>query len=91
MALAETPALFLADFGQAGALAGADVTVMFDTDTIDADGVLTQQPSVLLTSAQAPSAAAGQAVVTGGVTYTVRQVLREPPDGVFTRLVLARV
>lgn len=90
MALAETLGTFLADFGQAGTLAGSAVTVMLDTDTVDADGVLTQQPSVLMTSAQAASAAAGQTLVTGGVTYTVRQVLREPPDGAFTRLILVR-
>lgn len=90
MALAENLSDFLADFGQSGTLAGAAVTVILDTDTIDADGVLTQQPNVLLPSAQAAAAAAGQAVVTGGVTYSVRQVLREPPDGAFTRLILSR-
>ena len=82
---------FLADFGQAATLAGADVTAIVDTQTIeDVAGALTQAPSALLTAAAAASAAAGQAFVAGGVTYTVRQVLKEPPDGAFARLVLAR-
>jgi hypothetical protein len=64
--------------------------VLLNNSTIDADGVLTAQPNVLLATTQAAAAAAGQSLVTGGVTYTVRQLLREPPDGAFTRLVLVR-
>ena len=53
-------------------------------------GVVTEGPSALLTTAQAAAAAPGQAFVDGAATYTVRQALKEPPDGAFTRLVLAR-
>lgn len=91
MTLVETAGDFLADFGQAATLAGSAVTAIFDTDTVDADGALTQQPSAVLSAAQSAAAAAGQTFVTAGTTYTVRQVLREPPDGAFTRLMLTRV
>ena len=43
-----------------------------------------------LRTVDTPAAAAGQAFVAAGITYTVRQVLRLPPDGAFQRLVLAR-
>ena len=72
-------------------LNAAAVVAIIDTESfIEVDGVMTQRPSALLPTSSAPSAAPGQAFVAGAVTYTVRQVLREPPDGVVTRLVLAR-
>lgn len=92
MAFVEDLSLFLADFGQACTLAGETVTAMVDFEVApDPDtGVLTQQQLARLPSTSAASAAAGQAFVAAGVTYTVRQVLKEPPDGAFTLLVLAR-
>jgi hypothetical protein len=83
---------FLADFGQRCTLGAAQVTAIVDTEGFDdpATGVVTQGPSALVTTAQAGVAAPGQAFVAGGVVYSVRQVLREPPDGALTRLVLVR-
>ena len=82
---------FFADFAVDATLAGSAVRAIVDTSTVlELDGVLTQGPSALLTTAQSSAAAPGQAFVASSTTYSVRQVLREPPDGVLTRLVLAR-
>lgn len=92
MAFVEDLSLFFADFGEVCTLAGATVRAIVDTSAIEdtAAGIVTQGPSALLTTAQASAAAPGQAFTAAGVTYTVRQVLPEPPDAAFTRLVLAR-
>lgn len=92
MAFTEDLSVFLADFGQACTLAGAAVVAVVDQQVLpDVDtGVLTEQTAARMPSADVPTAAAGQAFVAGGTTYTVRQVLKEPPDGAFTLLVLAR-
>jgi hypothetical protein len=90
MDLAEDLSVYLADFGQACTLAGASVRAIVDTESALQLDVLTEGPSALLSSTDAASAAPAQAFVAGGVSYTVRQVSKEPPDGAFTRLVLAR-
>jgi hypothetical protein len=78
-------------FATPATLAGAVVSVILDTESEGFLGeVVTQGPSALLRSSEAAAAAPGQALVASGATYTVRQVLSEPPDGVLTRLVLAR-
>jgi hypothetical protein len=88
---AEDLSPFLADFGVDATLAGSPVRAIVDTDSVlELDGLITQRPSALLKTAQAAAAAPGQSFVATSVTYSVRQVLREPPDGVFTRLVLTR-
>lgn len=90
MAFAETFAPFFADFGEAATLAGVAVRGMVNVETFDELDTITQRTDFLLQPTTAVAPAAGQAMVLRGVTYTVRQVLREPPDGVLTRLVLAR-
>jgi len=91
MAFAEQPSIFFADFAVDATLAGSAVRAIVDTSSlVELDGVLTQGPSAQLTTAQSSSASPGQAFVASAVTYIVRQVLREPPDGALTRLVLAR-
>lgn len=90
MAFVEDLSAFFADFGVDATLDGVAVQAIVDTQTVDEFGALTQQPSALLTTAQASAAAPGQAFVAADVTYTVRQVLREPPDGALTRLLLVR-
>ena len=91
MAFVEDLAPFLADFGGMCTLAGVQVAAIFDTATLDAVGdVLTTDPSALVCTAAVPAAAPGQTFVRAGVTYTVRAVRAEPPDGVLTRLVLTR-
>lgn len=90
--MTEDLTVFFADFGVAAALNGSAVTAIVDTQSLveDEPGVVTQGPTALMTSSDAASAAPGQAFVASSVTYTVRRVLKEPPDGVLTRLVLAR-
>lgn len=79
-------------FALSATLNGVTVQVIADTSTIDELGqVLTQQPSIVLPTASATSAAPGQAVVMGGINYQVRAVNAEPPDGLLTRLELVRV
>lgn len=95
MSFVENLAPMLADFGERITLAGAGLQAIFDTEATDPLGnVITAEPSVLLKACDAPAAAVGQAVVrnttTGAVSYTVRQVLQEPPDGALLRLVLVR-
>ena len=83
---------FFADFAVTATLDGSSVLAIVDTHTeLELDGLLTQAPTARVKSSDATSAAAGQAFVASSVTYTVRQVLKEPPDGALTRLVLARV
>jgi len=57
---------------------------------VELDGLMTQRPEALLRTADAMNTSPGDAFVADLVTYSVRQVMREPPDGVLTRLVLAR-
>jgi hypothetical protein len=77
VAFTEDIAPFFADFGGAATLNSVAVTA-------------TQQPTALVRTSEASVAAPGQSFVANAVTYIVRQVLREPPDGALTRLVLAR-
>lgn len=82
---------FFADFGVDATLNGTAVRAIVDTESfVELDGLLTQLPAVLLKTSDATGAATGQAFVASAGTYSVRQVLREPPDGSLTRLVLAR-
>jgi len=91
MAFTEDLTPFFADFGGAATLNSAAVTAIVDTQTaIEVEGIATQQPTALVRTSEASVAAPGQPFVANAVTYIVRQVLREPPDGVLTRLVLAR-
>lgn len=90
MALDDTAA-YLSVFGIAATLAGAAVTAIVDTAAeLVLDDVVSISPVAFVSAADAPGAAAGQALVADGVAYSVRQVLRMPPDGVMVRLILAR-
>lgn len=91
MAFVEDFAPLFSDFAAAGTLAGVAVSGIIDAqDFDDGPGVITRGTSYLLKPTTAVTPAPGQSLVAGGVTYTVRQVLREPPDGALTRLILAR-
>lgn len=79
-----------AGFASLATLAGAPVSVIFDSDSIFDRDIITQETSVLSAASDVAAAAPGQTLVLEAVNYTVRQVLREPPDGKLTRLVLAR-
>lgn len=90
MAIDDT-ALYASVFGGTCTLAGQTVTAIFDIAAeLVIDDVITTSHAALLRTADAASAAAGQSLVADGVTYTVRQVMRLPPDGAIQRLVLAR-
>jgi len=88
----EDLAIFFTDFGVDATLNGSAVRAIVDTaSVVEVDGVLTAAPSAEVTSVASAATVPGQAFVANGVTYTVRQVQRQPPDGVLTRLALARV
>lgn len=91
MAFAEDLAPFFGDFAAEATLDGIAVRGILDTesDVFGADAV-TQRPTFLLEPGSAASPAVGQALVLDAVSYSVRRVLSEPPDGVLTRLVLVR-
>lgn len=86
--MTEDLAPFFADFAVPATLGGASLRAIIDTQTIDETGVATQEPSALVASPT--TAAPDDTFVAAGVTYKVREVLKEPPDGAFTRLFLAR-
>lgn len=92
MAFAESFAGYFADFAIAGTVNGVAVRGILDLETFDEGigSVITQRTSYLLEPTTAVTPAEGHAAVIDGTTYTVRQVLREPPDGALKRLVLAR-
>ena len=85
---AEDLSPFFADFGEAVTVQGTAATGIFDTsaDVVLGD-VITNAPTLELPATVA--AAAGGAVVVRGVSYTIRQVLAQPPDGALRLLVLA--
>ena len=91
MAFVEDLSVFFADFAVDATLNALPLRAIVDTSSlVELDGVVTQVPAALVKSSDAASAAPGQAFVASSVSYIVRQVLKEPPDGVLTRLVLAR-
>lgn len=91
MAFVEDLSPFLADFGVDAVLDGAAVRGVFDSASFVemGDGVVTQLPTFLL-PAPAALPAPGVVLSIGGVSYIVRRVSAEPPDGAFVRLTLAR-
>ncbi len=79
---------FFADFGEDCTVAGVATVGIFDTASDVALGdVLVQAPALHVPASVA--AAAGDSVTVAGTTYTVRQVLAQPPDGLVRILVLA--
>jgi hypothetical protein len=90
MPFAEAFAPFFADFGEGATLAGVAVRGMVNVESFDELDTVVQRTDFLLQPTAAVTAAVGQSLVLRGTTYTVRQVLKEPPDGVLQRLVLAR-
>lgn len=75
-------------------------TVIFDApSTPDFGGTITDEPSALVETTASPEVAQTLVLDAGDLpsqlahmagTYAVRQVLAEPPDGAFSRLVLVR-
>lgn len=82
-----------AGFARACTLNGVPLKAILDHGPAEAydPPALTPVHSALFHSAEAPGAAEGQVFLDdGGVSYRVRQVLPELPDGALTRLMLAR-
>jgi hypothetical protein len=89
MAFAEDLAPFFADFGEACTVAGQAVTAIFSAGSEIAVGeVLTAAPTLELPASV--SVSEGASVVVRGITYTVRQVVDQAPDGALRLLVLTR-
>lgn len=89
MALVEDLPVYFADFGEAVTVNGAAAVAIFNSASEVVIGdVISLAPSLELPATVA--AAVGQACVVRGITYTVRQVLDQPPDGAIRQLVLAR-
>jgi hypothetical protein len=89
MDFVEDLAPFFADFGQAVTVNGVAARGIFNTATdVVLGDAITQAPTLEMPASVA--AAQGQTCVVGGVTYTVRQVMDQPPDGAIRLLVLAR-
>ena len=86
---AEDLAPFFADFGEAATVQGVAVVGIFNRATeLQLGDVLTTSPSLEVPASVA--AAEGGAVVVRGVSYVIRQVVDQPPDGALRLLVLAR-
>jgi hypothetical protein len=91
--MAEDLSIFFGDdFAVPATLNGVAVRAIVDGESVvEVNGVVTQAPTALLQSSDAAGAAPDQVFVASATNYRVRQVLREPPDGALTRLVLVRV
>jgi hypothetical protein len=78
-------------FASTATLDGEAVQVILDEASIDVlNGVITANPSVLVSAEQAAEAEAGQTLVIGAQTYTVRAVMSDGPDAALKRLDLVR-
>lgn len=89
MAFVEDITPLFADFGEAVTVNAVAVRAIFDRSAeLVLGDVVTQAPALQVPATVAASV--GQACVVRGVSYTIRQVLDLPPDGVIRQLVLAR-
>jgi hypothetical protein len=87
MALVETHAAFLQDFGITATVGGASVTGIFDDAYADPLNFSGSEPSLLCKSSDVSARAQGDAVVVNAVNYTITAI---KPDGTgMTRLLLA--
>ena len=89
MTFAEDLTPYFADFGEAVTVNGVAARGIFNraTEVVLGDAI-TQAPSLELPASV--GAAVGQPCVIRSISYTVRQVLDQPPDGVIRQLVLTR-
>lgn len=87
MAFAEDLTPYFADFGITATVGGVSVRGIFDNAYQDSFGIVASpQPSLLIASSSAPSAAVGDSVVANTATYTIAEI---QPDGTgMTRLLL---
>lgn len=89
MDLVEDLTPFFADFGESVTVSGVTVRGIFSTSSQVVLGeVITTAPTLEVPSTVAASD--GDTVSVRGVSYVVRQVLDQEPDGAIRTLVLAR-
>ena len=89
MAFTESLLPFFTDFGEAVTVNGVAATAIFNSSSeLVLGDAVTMQPTLELPATVAASV--GHVCVVRSVSYTVRQVLDQPPDGVIRQLVLAR-
>lgn len=89
MPLVEDATVFFADFGEAVTVQGTAAVGIFNAASeLELNEVVVTAPSLELPATVA--AAEGNTVVVRSVSYRVRQVIDQPPDGVVRLLVLAR-
>jgi len=87
--MVEGLAPFFADFGEAVTVQAVAVRGIFNTASqVVLGDVVTTAPSLELPASV--TAAEGGTVIVRGVSYTIRQVLDQEPDGALRTLVLAR-
>lgn len=79
-----------AGFAQSATLDGATtINVIFDAPALEAVGrVAAASPSCLARASDITEANLGDTLAIGAVTYTVREIQPEDPDGALVRVVL---
>ena len=88
MDMVEDLAPFFADFGEAVTVQAVAARGIFNASSqLVLGDVITTEPTLELPASV--SAAEGGTVIVRGVSYTVRQVLDQEPDGALRTLVLA--
>lgn len=82
---------YLRPDGETVTVGGASVLAIVDvaSDITLSDAVVTET-SLLVVSADVASLTDGAAATVRSQAYKVRRRLKEPPDGVFTRVILAK-
>jgi hypothetical protein len=85
MAFAETLSVFLADFGDAGTLAGQPVRGIFDAPGLSQLGIQAAEPQFQLPSASVPSSVFDTTLVIPQGSFKVREAV---PDGTGMTLLL---
>lgn len=77
-------------WGVDATLAGIAVRGVFDTQTAGEYEVASEGPTFIVKPTTEVGPSVGQQLLLDGITYSVRQVLKVPPDGALLRLVLVR-
>lgn len=90
MPFAETPALFLAQFGVLAVRGAESAKVLFDQQSSQIlDGqVIDTELAIEMPSAQWPDLARNELLTVDGGSYRVREAEPLPPDGAWKRITL---
>lgn len=90
MAFAESPRLFLAQFGKVAVRGSESAKVIFDRQSSEIlDGMVRDtELAIELPSTQWPDLARNELLTVDGGSYRVRDIEPMPPDGVWKRVTL---